>query len=81
MVECLTRDRDVAGLIASETLPCVLEQDTIHSLVLLLPRKTRPDITEKVLTGMLKVKTYNQLNNNEHSCLNFNAKFCIEVQT
>ena len=37
---------------ASHCMCCVLEQDTfILVLVLVQPRKTRPDISEKLLTG------------------------------
>ena len=33
------------------TVLCFLEQDTICCLVLVQPRKTCPDITEKLFTG------------------------------
>ena len=36
----------------SESLFCVHQQDTFYlQLVLVQPRKTRPDMTEKLLTG------------------------------
>ena len=35
----------------------VLEQDTICCLVLVQPKKTCPDMTEKLLTGSLRIKT------------------------
>ena len=56
MVECITRDRGVAGSSLPMSLHCVPEQDIIiilPCLVLVQPRKTRLDIpvTEKLLTG------------------------------
>ena len=36
----------------AESQCCVLEQDTVHCLVLVQPRKIRPDVTEKLLTGL-----------------------------
>ena len=48
VVECLTRDRGVAGSSLTGGC-CVLEQDTLSSvlsLVLVQPRKTDPNMTE-----------------------------------
>ena len=54
VVKCLTREQKVACSIGSPAaLGCVLEQDTFNPcLVLVQPRKTCLDITEKLLTGM-----------------------------
>ena len=39
-------------------LCCVLEQDTcVFVLILVQPRKTHPDITEKLLTGTFRIKS------------------------
>ena len=38
----------------AESLCCVLEQDTFHCLVLVQPRKTCPDMTEKLLKNQHK---------------------------
>ena len=46
-----------SGLVAErspESLCCVLEQDTL----LVKPRKTHPHMTEKLLTGTLRIKSY-----------------------
>ena len=51
MVEYLTRYRGLQVRASPEALRCVLEQDTIVCLVQVQPWKTRPDMTEKVLTG------------------------------
>ena len=50
LVERLTGDRMIAGssLTAGESLCCVLELDTLSAQ----SSKTRPDLTEKLLTGM-----------------------------
>ena len=48
MVECMTQDRGVAGSSLTGVTVLVLEQDTLT----VAPRKTHPDITEKLLTGM-----------------------------
>ena len=45
VVECLTQDRGVVSSLVA--LHCVIEQDTF----LVQPRKTCPDMIEKVLTG------------------------------
>ena len=47
MIECLTPDRRGAGSSLTGITVLCLEQD----IVLVQPRKTRPDITEKLLTG------------------------------
>ena len=52
VVECLTLDREVAGSSLTGGTACVLEQGFILCLVLVQPRKTHPNITEKLLTGM-----------------------------
>ena len=48
VVQCLTRDRRVRVGASTASLPCVLEP----SLVLVQPRKTRPEVTERLLTEM-----------------------------
>ena len=54
VVECLTRDRRAAGLrLASFTALCPWARHISPSLVLIQPSKTRPDVTERLLT-----KTY-----------------------
>ena len=52
MVECLTRDREVAGSsLVDGTALCPSARPNNSCLVLIQPRKTCPNITEKVLTG------------------------------
>ena len=51
MVECLTGDRGLQVQASLEALHCVLKEDTIRCLVLVQSRKTRADMTEKLLTG------------------------------
>ena len=53
VVECLTRDRGFAGSsLIGVTALCSSARHIKPCLVLVQPRKTRPDITEKMLTGM-----------------------------
>ena len=52
VVECLTRDLGAAGSsLTSVTVLCPWARHIYPCLVLVQPRKTRPDITEKLLTG------------------------------
>ena len=52
VVECLTRDRGVAGSsLTSVTALCPWARHINPSLVLVQPRKTRPYITERLLMG------------------------------
>ena len=44
----------------AESLWCVCEQETIRCYVLVQPRKTRPDMTEKLLTGTKRIKPNKQ---------------------
>ena len=56
MVECQTPEREVGVRSSLRSQCCVLEQDTFSSQkVLVIPRKwwLRPDMTEKLFTGML----------------------------
>ena len=57
LVECLTRDRGVAG--SSLTGVVSLSKNINPSLVLVQPRKTHPFITERLLMGL---KESNQTN-------------------
>ena len=53
VVECLTQDRRAAGSsLTSVTAWCPLARHINSSLVLVQPRKTHPDVTERLLTGM-----------------------------
>ena len=53
VVECLTQDQGVAdSSLARGTVLCPLAIHFILCLVLVQPRKTHPDMTEKLLTGM-----------------------------
>ena len=53
VVEYLTRDQGAAGLShISVTMLCQWARNIYPCLVLVQPRKTRLDITEKLLTGM-----------------------------
>ena len=63
VVECLTRDRRVTGWASPAALHCVLEQDIMINpcLVLVQPRKTSSNMTEKMLTGTQRIKS-NQTN-------------------
>ena len=57
-VECLTRDRRVAGLSITVADPlCPWARHINPCSVPVQPRKTRPDITEKMLTGTLRIKS------------------------
>ena len=47
VVECLTRDPGLQVRASLEAMCCVLEQ----GIVLVQPRKTHSDMTEKVFTG------------------------------
>ena len=52
VVECLTRDRRAAGSsLTGVTALWSLSKTHLSSLVLVLPRKTRPYITERLLMG------------------------------
>ena len=52
VIERLTRDRGVAGSSLNGFVAlCPRVRHINHCLVLVQPRKTHPDITEKVLTG------------------------------
>ena len=51
--KCFTQDRGVASLIlTSATVFCPSARHINPCLVLVQPRKTHPDITEELLTGM-----------------------------
>ena len=51
MVECLILDRGFAGLsLTGGTALCPRARHFINSLVLVQPRKTGPDMTEKLST-------------------------------
>ena len=60
MVECLTRDRQAAGLSLTGVTVVGLEQDIYPSLVLVQPRKTRPCLTERLLMGRKESNQTNQ---------------------
>ena len=63
VVECLTRDRGAAGRASLASMRCVLEKEHNYpSLVLDQPRKTRPFITERLLTGRKESNKTNQKN-------------------
>ena len=52
LVECLTRDREAAGLsLTGVTALCPWARHINPSLVLVQPRKARPYITERLLMG------------------------------
>ena len=52
VVECLTHDRGVVGLsLSSITALCRWARHINPCLVVVQPRKTRPNMTEKLLTG------------------------------
>ena len=52
VVECLTRDREVAGSsLTGVAALCPRARLINPCLVLVQPRKTHPDITQKLLTG------------------------------
>ena len=51
-MECLTRDQRAAGLsLTGVTALCHWARHIIPSLVLVQPRKTLPNVTERFLTG------------------------------
>ena len=54
VVECLAQDRGLRVQTSLEALRCVHEQDTLSTALiieLVQPRKTPPDMTEKMFTG------------------------------
>ena len=52
VVECLTRDRRAVGSsLTGITALCLWARHINPSLELVQPRKTRPDVTERLLTG------------------------------
>ena len=51
VVECLTRDREAAGLSLTGVTALWSLGKTHPSLVLVQPRKTRPCLTERLLMG------------------------------
>ena len=64
VVECLIQDRGFAGLsLTGVTTFCHWARHINPCLVLVQPRKTHPDITEKLLTGMKRIKSNKQANN------------------
>ena len=52
MVECLTRERGVASSSLTVVVLCSCAGHINPCLVLVQPRKTRPDIAKKLLAGM-----------------------------
>ena len=59
LVERLAGDQRVAGLsltASTVTVLCPLARYFISCLVLVQPRKNHPDMTEKMLTGTLRIK-------------------------
>ena len=58
VVECLTQDRGVAGSsLAGVTVLCPWARHIYPCIVLVQPRKTCPDIAEKLLTGTYRIKS------------------------
>ena len=58
MIEGLTRDRRAVGLsLTGVTALCPCARHINPCLVLVQCRKTSPNITEKLLTGMLRIKS------------------------
>ena len=58
VVECLTQDRGVAGSsLTGGTALCSRARHFIICLVLVQPRKTPSNITEKLLTGTYRIKS------------------------
>ena len=58
VVECLTRDRKAAGLtLTGVTVLWTWARHIYPCLVLVQPRTAPPDITEKLLTGTLRIKS------------------------
>ena len=51
MVECLSQDGGAAGLSRTGVTVVSLSKAHYRCLVLVQPRKTSPDIPEKLLTG------------------------------
>ena len=70
VVESLTLDQGMQVRASPEALRCVF----ILCLVLVQPRKTLPNMTEKLLIGTLRIKT-----NKQTSCFNgYNLMIYIE---
>ena len=64
MVECLTQDRGAAGSsFTAGTALCPLARHFILCIELVQPRKTCPDITEKMFTGTLRINQTNWRDN------------------
>ena len=58
VVECLTRDRGAAGSsLTGVTVLCPWARHINPCLVLVQPRKTLTDITERLLTGTSRIKS------------------------
>ena len=74
MEECLNRDRRVLGFsLTGVTALCTFAKHSYPCLVLAKPRKTHPDITERLLTRTLRIKSdvKNQIKQkrNKEACL------------
>ena len=68
MVECLTRDRGVVGsTLTGATALCPLARHIYPYLVLVQPKKIRPDIAESVLTWTKRIKSNKQKTPNKHA--------------
>ena len=62
MVECLTRDRWAVGSsLTGITVLCPLARHNYPCLGLVKPRKTRPDITAKIVDWNVKNQTNKQM--------------------
>ena len=67
-VECLTRDPWVSGsCLTGGTALCICSRHFILCLVLAQPRKNLSGMTEKLLTGTLRIKTKNDDNSNANT--------------
>ena len=61
VVECLTWDRGVVGSsLTGVTALCPCARHIYPCLVLVQPRKTRPNIIERLLTGTYRIKSNKQ---------------------
>ena len=70
VLECLTWDRGVGGLSLNKgTVLGTWARHFILCLVLVQPRKTRPDMTEQMLTGMKASKQVKPIDYVAHVCV------------
>ena len=85
VVECLTRERGVAGSsLTGVTALCPWARHIYPRLVLVHPRKTRPCLTERLLMGckesnQINKQTNKQNKKNMYKCLAYSSPFLASL--